>query len=97
MKGDYLKANSAICATTSAFVNPFKSIEPDRQEAVQAPHPLQRALLICATCFSPMIVLFVNISMALYGHTLSQRPHPMHFFSSTSEMVPIVSSCFFER
>ena len=53
-------ANSVICATTSAFVNPFKSTEPERQEAVQAPHPLHRALLIWATCFSPTIVLFVR-------------------------------------
>lgn len=62
---NYPAANSLIWATISSFVNPFRSMEPDRQEAVQAPHPLHRALLIWATSFSPTIVLFEMISIAL--------------------------------
>jgi len=61
----YPAASSIICATTSSVVNPFRSMEPERQEAVQTPHPLHRALFTCATSFSPTTVLFRTTSIAL--------------------------------
>ena len=57
-------ANCTIWDTISSLEKPFRSIELDRQEAAQAPHPLQRVLFTWATCFSPTTVLFAAISMA---------------------------------
>jgi hypothetical protein len=73
------QSTPSICAKICSSVEWRTLMAPAGQPAAQQPQALQTALMMRLTRFCS------SISMAPYGQSEKQVPHPAHSFSWTSE------------